>query len=347
MRLLLLAIALATVARAELVSERWGGAGTPCTHPGTMKVDRGEQAPRLVFDLAALPKEAKVHHASLFCSTSGGGQPREPIRITAHGKPLALEPPLYCSFDATKAVRRWAAEPAANQGFAIERFDRFDAPKSYLEIRYEGTPKDLPPQVTDLRAIHRDGQTFLVWKEVPDYRPKPGSVVWVDEWSEAGDKLADGPGVCPSGLPRVPAIRLRDLRELQGLGLRDQPSGFQGIKPLQRVRERPAVAYRVYRHTKAITAANLHEAEFLGEARPLCAYDEKMMKIDFKGEYLDQREIGDSLIPTYCIEAGKAVAPGEALYVYTPQKAGTWFYAVTTALAYWLALAFTRRRFRA
>lgn len=333
MRCLLIALCLAAACHAELVSERWGGAGTPCTHPGTMRVDRGGQTPRLVFDLSAIPKGATIRRASLFCSTSGGGQPREPIRLVADGKPLALEPPLYRSFDATEAVRRWAAEPAANQGFAVERFDRFDAPKSYLEVRYEGTPKNLPPQVTDLRALHHDGQTFLVWKEVPDYRPRPDSVVWVDEWSETGDKLADGPGTSPTGLPRVPAIRLRDLRELQGLGLRDQPSGFQGIKPLQRVKERPAVAYRVYRHTTAITAANLHEAEFVGEAAPLCAYDEKMMKIDFKGEYLDQREIGDSLLPTYCIEGGKAVAPGEALYVYTPQKAGARFYAVTTVLA--------------
>ncbi len=298
-----------------------------------MRVDRGGQTPRLVFDLAAIPRGAKVYHASLFCFTSGDVQPREPIRIVADGKPLALEAPLYRSFDATEAVRRWVADPAANQGFAIERFDRFDAPKSYLEVRYEGAPKNLPPQVTDLRAVHHDGQTFLVWKEVPDYRPKPESIVWVDEWNETGDKLADGPGTGTSGLPRLPAIRLRDLRQLQGLALRDQPSGFQGIKPLVRVREVPPVTYRVYRHPKPISAANLHEAEFLGEALPLCAYDGKMMKIDFQGEYINQREIGDSLIPTYCVEDGKAVLPGEALYVHTTQQAGSVFYAVTTALA--------------
>ncbi|MFW6163407.1 MAG: hypothetical protein ACODAJ_11615, partial [Planctomycetota bacterium] len=121
-------------------------------------------------------------------------------------------------------------------------------------------------------------------------------------------------------------------RRLQGLGLRDEPSGFQGIRPLKRVRDVPAVTYRVYRHTKPITADSIHEAERLAEVQPLSGYDQEVYKIHFKGEYLDQREEPDSVIPTDCVARGKALAPGEGLYVHTPKAEGKAYYAVTTAL---------------
>jgi len=333
------------LAPADLVSERWGGKDTPCTHPGTMKVAEAQTGRRLVFDLSPIPRGARVHRASLYCFTEDDRQPTEPPlvfvvdRLETGGKPvhkgdpLRLEPPWYRSFDATEAVRRWVADPKRNVGLAVERFERFLAPRTYLEVLYEGEAKDVPEQVTGLHTLHHDGQTFIVWTEAAAFRPAPAEVIWVKKFSENGDVLASGPGDGAYDLPHHPGITLLALRRLQGLGLRDKASGFQGIRGLKRIRQVPPVTYRVYRHTERITAANIHEAERLAEVGPLAGYDTETYKIHFKGEYLNQREEPTSVIPTYCVDTGKALTPGEALYVHTPRVTGESWYAVTTALA--------------
>jgi len=348
MKRILLAVSIfaaAISARAEMVCRRWGAAGARCTYPGTLKVVSGKTGPRLVFDLSAIPKGAVIHHASLYCFTDGDRQPADlpliyPVaRLTADGDPavirstsLSLEGPWYRSFDATEAVKRWAASPAKNLGLAAVQFEGLLAGRTLLEVLYDGKAQALPEQARGLRAVHHDGQTFIAWTEVTAFRPKPDEVIWVRKFAERGDVLADGPGDGAYGMPNHPGITLRALRRLQGLGLRDQPSGFQGIKPLRRVREVPAVTYRVYRHTKKITAENIHQAQRLAEVGPLSGYDAEVYKIHFKGEYLDQREEPSSVIPTYCVAKGKALRPGEGLYVHTPRKPGRFYYAVTTAL---------------
>ncbi|KKK71384.1 hypothetical protein LCGC14_2914450, partial [marine sediment metagenome] len=109
--------------------------------------------------------------------------------------------------------------------------------------------------------------------------------------------------------------------------------GFQGIRDIKRVRTVLPVTYRVYRHTKRITPANIHQARRLAEVAPLSGYDTEVYKVHFKGEYIDQREEPTSVIPTYCVDKGKHLAPGEGLYVHTASKAGKFYYAVTTAVA--------------
>jgi hypothetical protein len=325
----------------EPVKQRWGGQGMPCTHPGTLKVIRSGVTTRLAFDLSALPKGAKVRHASLFCFKGTSGQPAEPIQIfitdslgqdgqPAHaGKPLPLEAPYYRSFDATEAVRRWVKEPGQNFGFTVARFEGLQPGKSYLEVLYEGEAPEAPAQVTGVRALHHDGQTFIVWKEIPEYRPKKEEIVWVDHWDESGDKVAEGPGKDAFGRARLPAIRIKTLRGLQGLAWKTAGRAVR----YEQAREVPPVRYRIYRHARPISADNFHEAEFVGEAGPLCGYDEKMRHVSFQGEYLNQKEVDSSLIPTYCIDDGKPIWPGEALFVHTPQKPSAAYYAVTTVWA--------------
>lgn len=326
----------ASIAQAAAVGERWGGKDTPCTHPGTLQVIQGKEGPRLVFDLAALPLGAAVHRASLFCFTRGNRQPQSPPIVAdgnvERGAPLKLEPPWFRSFDATEAVRSGRGRnPTA--AFAIYSFEGLEPEKSYLEIAFEGTARDAPEQATGIRVTHHDGQTFIAWAEHPAFRPGPKEVVWLEKFSERGDKLAPGPGQGAYGMPNHPAITLRELRRLQGLGLRDKPSAFQGIRPLQRVREVPPVTYRIYRHTERITAANIGQAERIAEAEPLSGYDRDVYQIHFKGEYLDQWEEPSSPIPTYCTAKGQALSPGEGLYVHTARQHGKAYYAVTVAIA--------------
>ena len=337
----MLALATAGLHGAELVRERWAAKDTACAHPGALTVTQAGRTPRLLFDLSALPQETRIHHASLHCFTQGHAQPGEPARLLVIGKlpaggepvtvgePLKLEPPWFRSFDITEAVRRWVAQPETNLGLAVSSFDKLLPQQCSLDILFEGTDPAPPAQATGVKVLHHDGQTFIIWKEHAAFQPKPEDVIWVDSFSERGDKLAAGPGQSATGSPRIPAITLKTLRELQGLGLRDKPSGFQGIKPLQRVRQVEPVAYRVYRHSARITRANLPQAELLAEVDPLSGYDDSVYWIKYSGEFLDQYEVGSSTVPTLCCADGQALLPGEGMYVHTTREAGKSFYAIT------------------
>jgi len=353
---------VAAVARGEVVSETWGGKGK-VTHPGTLKVvSAAGQAPRLVFDLSAIPKEARVLHASLYCP---GPQPREPIRVfggtgvggTGVGgtgvppvtPPLKLEEPWSRSLDATDAVRAACRVPreepedkAAPDGHAsrVTRHASFIAESlsgspaaCRLEVRYEGAAKGLPPQPEGLRVIHHDGQTFLRWKELPVFRPPAEATFWITRMTGLKTETASQPGPGVKGFPRAAAITLKTLRDLQGLAVRDKPVGTmrRDMAPFVRLREVPEVRYRVYRHTDRITAANLKDAQLVGEANALCAYQDGFIHIHSHGEYYDPYEEGQSVIPTWSVGEGEPVLPGEAFYVHA-SSAGKAFYAVTAVV---------------
>ena len=315
---------------AGVISESWGGKSKALSHPNTSELIKKNGVPHVVFDLSAIPKGAKVHHASLVCPARR--QPLQPVRIHAGGAPLKLEAPWYRSFDATAAVHAWVAEPAKNTGFAVERFDGFDARRVRLDVRYEGDAGEVPPQLTGLRAVHRHGQTVLLFNELPVFRPAKDKIIYITKWRGAATEVAGGPGKDEVGNPTQPAIRLQTLRDMQGLKVRTKKGKGQRMPPFERVRAIPDVAYRVYRHTKRITAATIADAKLVGAARPLCGYDHKMLIIFSHGEYYQKHEKPDNVISTFCYDDLKAVMPGEALYVHTPGKAGRAYYAVTAVM---------------
>ena len=340
-RVLTVAAAMMIVASAaqagQTTCRRWGGTGVPCAYQDTMKVDTVGQTPRLVFDLSALPKDAPIHHAS-FVPGHQGGQPNQPVRLMVvekvdgeklafAGGPLELEKPYYRSFDCTAAVRAWVKDPARNLGLAAVSFDGLAPPKSYLEICYDGGGAAGPESVAGIHAVHRAGQTFIAWKELPLFQPAKDKVFYVKEFG-GKDNISKEPCAGFGGLPANPAITLKDLRELQGLSVRGKkgPREMEEIKVLKKL---PAIRYRVYRHSQPITSANIKDARLLGESSPCNAYVERMLVIVTQGEYYNPYELPDSPIPTWCIGEGKPLEPGEAFFVHTPQEAGTFYYAVT------------------
>jgi len=214
----------------------------------------------------------------------------------------------------------------------VRSFDGLDAERTYLDILYEGHTKgELPEQVTGVRAVHHDGQTSVIWNELPAFRPAPNSVFWVSKFSsrKENNQIADEPGEGFMNQSRVPAIWLATLRQLQGLASKSIGRGVQ----IDRVREVPAVRYRVYRYGKPITSVNLKDAELLGEVAPFSGFDEKMGRISYRGEFLNQQEVPDSIIPTHCYRDATPLIPGEAFYVHTPARPGRAYYAVTSVLA--------------
>lgn len=332
-------LATALFARGAVVSERWGNEGEDLAHPGTITVDSTTKPARLMIDLSAVPKGAGIHHASLVAKRPR--QPRVPIRLhvvenVGEGElsfkkgPLSLEPPNYRSFDLTAAVQAWVTEPKSNRGIAMVQSEGLDHNNLHLDIQYEGTPGKGAAQVTALRAVHHDGQTFLIWKELPLFRPAPDKVFWVDEVSVGSDQArSDKPGKNARGEPYVPGITLKTLRDMAGLSVCGK-KGPREMQPLRVIRKLPHYRYRVYRSRAPITAESLPRAERIGESAPLCGYVERMRQIVSHGEYYDPYENPESLLPTWAYADGKPLTPGEAIYVHTPQEKGAFYYAVTT-----------------
>jgi len=337
---LLVCAILVPLAQGQVVRQRWGPAKMQCTYPGTMQASRKGKTPTLVFDLSALPKRTTIVKATL-CNARVG-QPRNPIAIypiqklgenggpVAGPKRLVLEPPKYRTFDATAAVKAWVDNPAGNLGLSLAQAEGFNPGSAYLDICYQGKPKDVPPQVSGLRAIHHDGQTFLTWKEMDVFQPRPDKSFWVTQFKDReGPEIASEPGKGFMGLPRINCIRQSELRRLQMYDIIPPPKGTQVDVKYRRQKGWPEVSYRVYRSKQPITARNIKNAKLVGEANSLSGYDLSMVGIGCHGEYYDKHELPETAIPTYCIEDGKAIPLGHAFYVYTPQDDGAFFYSVT------------------
>ncbi|MDP6634946.1 MAG: hypothetical protein QGG42_08620 [Phycisphaerae bacterium] len=148
-----------------LITTTFGNA-PHCEHRGTLKASR--QA--LQFDLSAVAGK-NIIRAVLRTDTRGHRHGAE-VRVTPVGvageKPLLLRPPDYVTFDAAEAVGAWTADAKSNLGLRIEADGgvRFD--QAVLEVSYLGTIKKPLRQVTQLRAVHQSGQTFLTWREIED-----------------------------------------------------------------------------------------------------------------------------------------------------------------------------------
>lgn len=295
-----------------------------------VSVDKGKGT--IVADLSAIPKGTQVHQAILHCSTKRNYQPVNPVRVLFDGKSLKLRPPRLRSFDVTDAVRKVVGDGTGKLSFAVESFDNFDAGRTALDIRYAGKSKAVPEQVTGLKVVHHDGQTFLTWRELDMFQPKPERVVWIGKWgkTEKEREFAREPGQGYKGKPRVAAIHLEELRRIQRYKVINAPSGSQRAPKLVRQKDWPFVQYRVYRSTKKITAANLHEAECVGSAAPVNAYDQTMKMYSFKGEYRGKKEVPNAPITTYCVEDGKSIPPGHAYYINTVSGDAEAYYAVVT-----------------
>ena len=334
-------ISLTGLAEAATLRERWGASGIESTHPNALKVAKKGKVSVLDFDLSALPKDAKVHRATL-CNKRVS-QPKDPIQICVvgkinaqgepeyEGKPLTLEAPRFASYDLTAQVRSWQRDPGKNLGLALARAESFDPKQAFLEICYEGAPKDPPPQVSNLKALHHDGQTFLTWKEMSQFQPASDKTLWTGNYTLTKHDEFTEPGKDSLDLPRLNCIRQSELRRLQMYDVIPPTPGTQNDPKYVRQKGWPDVGYRIYRSKNKITAENLKDAELVGEADTLCAYDLSMVGIGCRGEYYDKHELPETPIPTYCLEDGKAIPLGEAFYVQTAQDDGAWFYAVTVA----------------
>lgn len=293
-------LAVAAVCPAAMVTERWGVAGR-VQHADTLRyedVDGGRTLMR--FDLAALPRAARVYRARLFVTRPGlYGRafdlvPVEPkadgqtAGYEAAGRRLRLAPPHYQWFDATAAVRRWAEAGGGEGRLLVRAAPEFERDATYLEIAYEGDVPSPPEQVTGVRAFCRSGQVFVTFREIETYGPADGDVTW----GELGK-------------------RFREVR-------------YDGPVPRDEPRE---VRYRVYAHDAAVTAATLGEARLLDEIGPGSVYNTRLVP---GGDFTKRRP--EAVALRLAVEPGKPLPPNTGLYVHTVERPGRVYYAVTSVV---------------
>ena len=289
---------LASDAGAAVVVQRWG-AGGHVQHPNTLKVESADkQAMLMVFDLSALPEAATVYRARLKFSRKGMyGRAFRLLPADAErkavGKPLKLIAPTFRWFDATALVRRWSRAPGRKGHLLLAAGPQHDRSKTFLEIAYEGRLDKPPKQVGEVKAFYRAGQVFLTFHEIDDLSKGIDDYPW-------GHLIKQARGYNPERL--VPADEPREIR------------------------------YRVYRHDKPITAANLGEASLLADVVPGSRFNTRQVRRIWRGEQvpsvLDEKYVAVRL----AVEPEKPLLSGVGKYVHTVAAEGTGYYAVVAAV---------------
>jgi len=266
-----------------------------CEHKGTLTA-RGDT---IRFDVSALPASTKALRAVLRVPVrghrTGAGVRLAPAGLP-NAEPLRLRPPDYVSFDAAAAVRAWVSRPASNEGIRIEQRGGVDFRDAVLEVSYPGTAKRPIAPVTQLKAVHQSGQTFLTWREIED---------------------------------RVGA---------------DNPRFVDFEKAVLEARKKRRLLYRVYRHIKPITVANLGRAEVAREVpEALTCWNLKAIR---NTEHPNQGTPTkrSALRPGYnlalnhvmtryrILSGGEPLPRATGLAVFTVTRPGKRYYAVSAAI---------------
>jgi len=298
-------LAVAASVGADVVVERWGVAGHVQHAKALEYVPVDKQATLMVLDVSAVPAGAKVYRARLAffrrpeyarrfdlfpAQVQGEGKD---LQVKRAGECLMLLPPYYRTFDATALVRGWVRDGSRKGHILIAGAPEFERDKTYLEIAYEGTLKDPPRQVTDLKTFYRAGQVFITFREIEDISKGIDDYPW-------GRLIQDARGYNPEML--IPKDEPREVR------------------------------YRVYRHARPITRASIGEAELLAEVVPGSRFNTREVRRIWRGEQvpsvLDQEFIGLRL----AVEPEKPLPSGVGKYVHTVTNAGTGYYAVVASV---------------
>ena len=156
----------------------------------------------LKFDLSNLPKGAKIVRADLFLARGkiDGSMDEARTDVAAFplvkpaaagaevkpaGKPLAIRGPWFDCLDATEAVAAWASGKE-NGGFFIQSCPLLAPAGCYIDVAYEGQPQSPPPQASQVKLVHRSGQSFITWKEIEDVIAKD-QLTWGELRGEIDD----------------------------------------------------------------------------------------------------------------------------------------------------------------
>ena len=312
---------LAGAARADLVTAR---IGPDTAAPGRLTItgDGDKQAWKVEVDFSALPKGATVYRAYLHARRSEPITGREDWALTSI-EITPLGPELAGKQTSLKLVGPW--------------YDRFDATEAVRKIvtspaTCRGFSIDAFPKL-DARSIYLhleyEGRAKAPTKQPTGLRVLHRAGQTFITWVEV-DKRVKGEQVTWGVLKRA-------LDEADAKG---------------------AVRYRVYRHTAAITARNVHQAQCLADVKPLSCYNvdgrsvERLISMHTRrvvrdipfarrialggyfGRYrTDMPKMDEVSVDRFVIDgSGKPLPLGSGLYVHNPPRAGKAYYAVATSV---------------
>ena len=299
-------LATALPASAAVVVERWGAGQDGVQHGRTITFTSAAEGSGQVMtvDLAALPKDATVHRARLFFFGAKWNDAQFRIVPQGAGKSLELARPYFRWFDATEAVGAWVKAGRGQGRLLLKQAPRFAAARTFLEITYEGTLRQVPPQVKQVKAVCRDGQVFVTFQEVDPPDGGQQDVSWADL-----AKTFRGDFYGPVDAP-----------------------------PLGKRR------YLLLRHRQPVTPANVGKAELVAEVLPGTAFNTRhAIRHDArrKRDYVVSIEAGrkgegratgaDVKVLRVAAEPLKPLPPGHGLFVHTVRQDGVFHYAVLTA----------------
>ncbi len=138
-----------------------------CSFPNTQALE----GKHLHFDISALPSNTPIYRAVIRIPTThlkfNNVLELVPVGLGPH--PLKASAPDYKRLDALSAVQQWVQNPTTNKGLSIQANNRnINLQHAILEVTTIGPIKNTIPAISQLRAEHRQGQTFLTWTEVED-----------------------------------------------------------------------------------------------------------------------------------------------------------------------------------
>jgi len=277
-------------------------------------------APGLLrFDVSSLPRSAKIVRADLVIARTGRltgteEDARVNVEITADlggpgaAAPLAIRGPWFDRLDATEAVRAWVSG-RANGGFMVKACPPWIAEASGLDVFYEAQPENVPPRVSQVRAVHRSGQTFLVFEEIDDR-----SADVAPAWSELKRRLAE--------MDRQRVVRYRVYR-------RAGPITAASLAQAELLAEVPPMSgYNVLgRSVDQLIARHRRRAiDNLDFAKQLARNNY------FEKYHPDMPEMGEVPIARFAVEDGRPLGPRMGLYVHHPSQAAEAYYAVVSVV---------------
>lgn len=250
------------------ITETWGNVGE-VQYSGTLKVT---SQTNFKFDLSALPSNTAINRSILRVKRKTGSPWGTSVKINplvngTEQDSLAVRAPFYDNLDATSAVKQWVSSSSSNGGFKIVT-GSLDVTGAVLEITYQGTTTDATPSVTNLQAIHHDGQTFITWKEIDEVVMNDN--VMLDEMENAVTEYAANK-----------SVRYRVYRSAG-------PITASNLKDSELIREVPAVV-------SSYNIQSIPKTEFVQkdpEGKPLSRYT----------TLLDGLRRVDYIIPRYSIE---------------------------------------------
>jgi hypothetical protein len=295
------AVLFSHAAWASVVSERWGE-GPLCRHAGTARFAPAPGGGIVVeFDLSALPKGARIYRARLIPLVRPDGFPlAEPLLVQALVEPLA---------EKSAPVVEEAALTLAGPRFCA--FDATDVVRRWST----GKLANHGLYIHGPAAAVRPGACLEITYEGRLVDP-PSPVTGLSCFYRAGQVFLTW---------RETDNRYAGREDMLWKDYRDEMLRSRGGKS-------PVLTYRIYRHTRPITAASLGEAQLLDEVGQFSACDEREVKTEWKGEQVKNVRLDEARVPRTAVEPGKELPVGVGVYVTTTAAGGDYYYAVVSAV---------------